>query len=68
MMFPTDDLDRDIERHLNAMDIWLARRPKCHRCGKHIQDNEALHYTAREFEIWLCLDCVDENTEYIEVD
>ena len=67
-MFPSDDLDRDIERHLNARDIWLERRPKCHCCGKHIQDNEALHYTAREFEIWLCLNCVDENTEYIEVD
>ena len=67
-MFPSDDLDRDIERHLNAMDILLERRPKCNCCGKHIQDNEALHYTAREFEIWLCLNCVDENTEYIEVD
>ena len=67
-MFPKDNLDRDIEQYLNAMDIWLERKPVCHCCKKHIQDREALHYTAREFEIWMCLDCVEENTECTEED
>ena len=67
-MYMSDNPAWDAERHMMAMDIRLARRPKCHCCGKHIQDSEALHYTAREFELWLCLGCTEDNTELIEVD
>ena len=58
----------DAERYMNAQDIRLARRPKCDCCGEHIQDETALHYVTREVDIWICLDCIEGNTEYIEVD
>lgn len=65
-MFYSDDPVRDEARYTRYMDMKLARRPKCHNCGKHIQDNEALHYIAGEEEIWLCLECIDDNMELIE--
>lgn len=67
-MCRSDNPALDAERYMRAMDILLERRPKCHSCGKHIQDNESLHYTSREFELWLCLSCMEKNMEYIEVD
>ena len=67
-MFRSDDPVRDAERHMEALDILLERRPKCDCCGKHIQDDEALHYHTSKIDIWLCLDCIEDNTEYIEVD
>lgn len=66
--FMSDDPVRDAERYAEAMDILLERRPKCHCCGKHIQDDQALHYPAINADFWLCLNCIDDNTEYIEVD
>ena len=64
----SDDPVLDAERYIMAQDILLERRPKCHNCGKHIQDDEALHYTTRAFELWLCQECIEKNMEYIEVD
>ena len=58
----------EAERYMMAQDILLERRPKCHCCGKHIQDDEGLHYTTNAFDIWLCLGCIDDNMEYIEVE
>lgn len=67
-MYFSDDPARDAERYMAELDARLARRPVCDCCGEHIQDDEALHYTTREVDIWLCLECVEDNTEYIEVD
>lgn len=58
----------DAERYMMAMDILQAMRPQCHCCGRHIQENFALHYEAKDIDIWLCPDCVMDNKEYIEVD
>ena len=62
MRFYSDDPAMDAERYMAHLDEKLARRPVCDRCGKHIQDDSALHYG----NIWLCLDCIEESTEYIE--
>ena len=67
-LYVSDDPVRDAERHMEAMDILLEMRPKCDCCGKHIQDKEGLHYTSRTIDIWLCLECVEDNTELIEVE
>lgn len=68
MMYLSDDPVLDAERYMEAQDIQLAKRPECHCCGDHIQDDEGLHYTAKDVDIWLCLECIDNNMEYIEVD
>jgi hypothetical protein len=65
-MFYSDDPAMDEMRHTRALDILLEKRPKCHCCKRHIQDDEALHYTEGREEIWLCLDCVEDMTEFIE--
>ena len=67
-LYRSDNPARDAERYMMALDIKLARRPKCDCCDKHIQDNEALHYRTRKIDIWICLECVEDNKEYIEVD
>ena len=67
-LFRSDDPARDAECYMDALDILLARRPKCHCCDKHIQDDEGLHYVTSAFDIWLCLGCIEDNMEYIEVD
>lgn len=67
-LYRSDDPARDAERYTMAQDIRLARRPQCHCCDKHIQDDEALHYTAETLDIWLCLECIENHMEYIEVD
>ena len=64
----SEDPVLDAERYMNAQDIRLARRPICHCCKRHIQDEQALHYTTSKFELWLCLDCIEDEMEYIEVD
>ena len=67
-LFRSDDPVRDAERYIAAQDLRLARRPKCHCCDRHIQDDEALHYVTSKLDIWLCLGCIEDNTELIEVD
>ena len=67
-LFRSYDPVRDAERYMEAMDLLLERLPKCHCCGQHIQDDEALHYRTNEFEIWMCLGCIEDNTVLIEVD
>lgn len=67
-LYRSEDPVRDAERYMMAQDIRLARRPKCHCCGEHIQDESALHYVTSKIDIWLCLECIENNTEYIEVD
>lgn len=67
-LYRSDDPARDAERYMMAQDIRLARRPKCDCCGEHIQDDSALHYVTSEVDIWICLECIEDNTEYIEVD
>lgn len=64
----SDDPVLDAERYMMAQDIWLARRPVCDCCDKHIQDNEALHYVTRKLDIWICLECIEDKMEYIEED
>lgn len=66
--YRSDDPARDAERYMMAQDIRLARRPQCDCCDKHIQDDSALHYVTSKVDIWICLGCVEDNTEYIEVD
>ena len=68
LLIMTDDPVRDAERYMEAQDILLARRPQCDCCKKHIQDETALHYVTSKVDIWICPECVEENTEYIEVD
>ena len=67
-LYMSDDPARDAERYMMAQDIRLARRPKCDCCGEHIQDDTAMHYVTSKFDIWLCLECIEDNTEYIEED
>ena len=67
-MFRSDDPAMDAERYMAYLDEKLARRPKCDCCGEHIQDNEALHYVTNKMDIWLCLECIEGNTELIEVE
>lgn len=66
--FRSDDPAWDAERYIMAQEIRLARRPKCDCCENHIQEESALHYVTSEVDIWLCEDCISNNTEYIEVD
>ena len=68
LLIMTDDPERDADRYMAAQDILLARRPKCDCCGEHIQEETALHYVTRKIDIWICPECVEDNTEYIEVD
>ena len=67
-MYGRSDPDVDLEVHMMAMDILTARRPVCQCCGNHIQEDEALHFTDKEIDLWLCLSCIERNMEYIEVD
>ena len=64
----SDDPAWDAERYMAAQDIRLARRPQCDCCKEHIQEDEALHYVTNKIDIWICHECVEENTEYIEED
>ena len=68
LLIMTDDPERDADRYMRALDILLERRPKCDCCGEHIQDDQALHYRTSKIDIWICLECVEDNKEYIEVD
>lgn len=38
-MYRTNDPVADAERHIAELDRQLERRPKCERCGHHIQDD-----------------------------
>lgn len=67
-LYMSDDPVLDAERYMAAQDLRLARRPKCDCCDKHIQDDMALHYVTSKIDIWICLECIEDNTEYIEVD
>lgn len=67
-LYRSEDPVLDAERYTTALDILLARRPQCDCCKKHIQDEEALHYVTRKIDIWVCLECIEDNTELIEVD
>ena len=66
--FYSDDPARDAERYMMAQDILLARRPQCDCCGNHIREDSALHYVTSKVDIWICPECVEDKTEYIEVD
>lgn len=68
LLIMTDDPVRDADRYMAAQDLLLARRPQCDCCGNNIQEERALHYVTKGIDIWLCQDCLDGNTEYIEVD
>lgn len=50
------------EDHNARQEAWLARRPVCSCCKKHIQDEEALHFG----DDWLCLECIEDKMELIE--
>ena len=67
-MYRSDDPALDAERYMMAQDILLARRPVCDCCDNHIQEESALHYVTKKVDIWLCQECLENNTEYIEVD
>lgn len=57
----------DMERYTTAQDVLLEKLPRCHSCEKPIRDIDALHYTAKGLDIWLCRECIDGNMELIEV-
>ena len=61
-MYMSDDPARDAERYMADQDKKLERRPVCDCCGRHIQDDSALHYKG----MWLCVRCMYDNTEDIE--
>ena len=67
-MYLSDDPARDAERYMRALDEKLERRPQCCVCRRHIQDEEALHFQTKQEDVWLCMKCVEDKTEYIEVD
>jgi hypothetical protein len=67
-VYRSDDPVLDAERYMDAQDLRLSCRPQCDCCGEHIQEESALHYVTRTVDIWLCLECIDGNTEYSEVD
>ena len=50
------------ESHNRKQEAWLASRPVCSHCKKHIQDEEALHIG----DEWLCLECIEDNMELID--
>ena len=60
--FRSGDPDADFARRDRAQEAWLARRPVCSCCKKHIQDEEALHCG----DDWLCLDCIEDKMELID--
>ena len=66
--YMSDDPARDAERYMEYLDQRLARLPKCDCCREHIQDDEALHYVSMGADFWLCLECIENNKEYIEVE
>ena len=68
MMYMSDDPAMDAELHMRDMDERRARRPVCLCCQRHITEHEALHLVERELNAWVCLECIDEKMEYIEVD
>ena len=39
MVIPTDNPDRDLERHERQQEEWLKSRPVCDMCGEPIQDD-----------------------------
>ena len=45
------------ERHQNAMDQMLARRPVCSICGENIQDEIAYNIN----DELICPDCLEKN-------
>lgn len=61
-MFLSDDPVLDAERYTAHLDKKLERRPVCDCCGRHIQDDLALHYK----DFWLCNSCRMDNEEFIE--
>lgn len=67
-LYRSEDPVRDAERYMMAQDIQLAKRPKCHCCDKHIREESAFHYVTSKNDIWICQECIEDNTEYIEVD
>ena len=67
-MYRSENPELDAERYMMAQDILLARRPVCDCCGEHIREEAALHYVTNTIDIWLCDSCIEDNTEYIEVD
>ena len=60
----TDDPERDFLRHDAEQQAWLEKRPVCHYCGEHIQDEYAVRIDGH----WICKECIDDFTEYIEED
>lgn len=48
----------DRERQCEA---WLARRPECADCGKHIQDEKAYYINGE----WICENCM--STYFVDV-
>lgn len=67
-LYRSEDPAWDAERYIMAQEMREARLPQCDCCERPIRDNEALHYVTRKIDIWICLECIEENTELIEVD
>lgn len=67
-LYRSEDPALDAERYIMAQELREARLPKCDCCEGRIRDNEALHYVTKKLDIWLCLECIDEKMELIEVD
>ena len=68
MPYRSDEPARDAERYMAAQDNRLAKRPQCDCCENHIQEESALHYVTSKVDIWICAECIENNTEYIDVD
>lgn len=47
----------DADRYFNYKENWLLNRPKCDRCGEHIQDEKCLDLP--NGEKW-CQECENE--------
>lgn len=62
MSYYSDNLDRDIDRHLRDQGEWLERCPKCAECGDPIQPGYArYHIRGEDF----CESCVDSFKTFI---
>lgn len=55
MVIPTDNPDRDLERHERQQEEWIKSRPVCYQCEEPIQEEFMFEY---ENEIF-CPNCWD---------
>lgn len=56
MSYFSDDPAADFDRYDRDLEKLLQRRPKCCKCGKHIQDEHYFYIQGEE----LCISCAED--------